>query len=45
MTLIYIVFDETTNREVLRTVNRVLAYRFILKSEKTYKMYIKKERS
>ena len=44
MRIIYIVFDEDMNKEILRTPNRVLAYRFLLKSKKTYVMYMKKER-
>lgn len=46
MRVVYIVFNEDNNTVVLRTINRTLAYRYILfdKSDRTLKMYIKKER-
>lgn len=44
MRVIYIVFDKDSNREILRTVNRVLAYRLILKSNNHYVIYVRKEK-
>lgn len=44
MRVVYIVFDEDTNTIKLRTPNRKLAFRFMLKSKKTYTMYMRKEK-
>ena len=44
MRIVYIVFDEEKGVVALRTINRRLAFRFMLKSEKTYTMYMRKER-
>ena len=43
---IYIIFDEDNNKVVLETVNRHLAFRFMIfsDSKRNFKMYIKKER-
>ena len=46
MRVIYVIFNEDNNTVVLRTVNRTLAYRYMIfdKSGRTLKMYIRKEK-
>lgn len=45
MRAVYIVFNEDNGKVVLKTVNRKLAFRFMLfdKSGRNLKMYIRKE--
>lgn len=44
MRVIYIVVNKTTNKEILRTHSRVLAYKMSLKNVNAYVMYMRKER-
>lgn len=44
MRVIYIVMDKTMNKEILRTPNRVLAYKLLFKNENAYVMHMRKER-
>ena len=44
MRVIYIVMNKTMDKEILRTPNRVLAYKLLLKNENAYVMYMRKER-
>lgn len=44
MRVIYIVMNKTMDKEILRTPNRVLAYKLLLKNEDAYVMYMRKER-
>ena len=44
MRVIYIVMNKTMNKEILRTPNRVLAYKLLLKNENAYVMHMRKER-
>lgn len=44
MRAIYIVFDTKTNKEILRTPNRMLAYKLFLRNEMRLRMYMRKER-
>ena len=44
MRVIYIVMNKTMDKEILRTPNRVLAYKMLLKNENAYVMHMRKER-
>lgn len=44
MRIIYIVMNKTMNKEILRTPNRVLAYRLLFKNENEYVVCMRKER-
>lgn len=44
MRVIYIVMNKTMDKEILRTPNRVLAYKLLIKNENAYVMYMRKER-
>lgn len=44
MRVIYIVMNKAMDKEILRTPNRVLAYRLLLKNKNAYVMHMRKER-
>ena len=44
MRVIYIVVNKSMDKEILRTPNRVLAHKMLLKNEDAYVMYMRKER-
>lgn len=44
MRVIYIVVNKAIDKEILRTPNRVLAYKMLLKNENAYIIYMRKER-